>query len=366
MNPDTKEKPFTCSVCSKDFARADLLKRHAQGHLDGEQAAKRQKTSQTPVRTRVARACVPCAESKLKCEGTEPCSRCLQKDIVCEYSQPRSKKTVASTTSHGVEDEIPQPSATTGEMWAASKETDTSQALPPTFAPLQRPPTATSTGAAGMQLGINSDTHNPSGHLSNLVPVQLLTAGQLPDPLSNEAESLTDFNDLALADFLTEVMMPATPMNGMLGLDVSQAFSSRDVLDFNLDTSVDLPGMPGLPNTFPYDPSHHYLPATVTFEGEPGNQCGRQSGYAAPRARGAISVGAQASKDRICMSPLEEVSHFSFSLDNLLLPETLVYAFRSLFCIATYRSFSLPWQHRLPLDSCMLTHLGRALDSDTR
>jgi hypothetical protein len=39
----------------------------------------------------VPHACISCAESKVRCEGTQPCSRCQAKTQVCKYKQSRKR-----------------------------------------------------------------------------------------------------------------------------------------------------------------------------------------------------------------------------------------------------------------------------------
>ncbi|EOA81565.1 uncharacterized protein SETTUDRAFT_181741, partial [Exserohilum turcica Et28A] len=60
---DTKSKPYICPVCSKGFARIDLLKRHVANH-DTEPANKRQKRGISRD-TRVVQACEACSQSHL-------------------------------------------------------------------------------------------------------------------------------------------------------------------------------------------------------------------------------------------------------------------------------------------------------------
>ncbi|CAA9965743.1 C6 transcription factor RegA [Pyrenophora teres f. maculata] len=78
---DTKSKPYICPVCSKGFARIDLLKRHVANHAT-EPANKRQKR-EIARDTRVVQACEACSQSHLRCEDEKPCSRCKKKKIPC-------------------------------------------------------------------------------------------------------------------------------------------------------------------------------------------------------------------------------------------------------------------------------------------
>lgn len=68
----------------------DLLKRHALGHEKEGPANKKQKLVAPPTRHRTAQACLACAKSKLRCDGSEPCSRCAKKNITCLYRAPNN------------------------------------------------------------------------------------------------------------------------------------------------------------------------------------------------------------------------------------------------------------------------------------
>jgi hypothetical protein len=91
---------------------SDLLKRHTSGHKD-EPSSKRQDTSQKSANSRVSKACIPCAEAKLRCEGSNPCIRCLNRGILCEYAQPRSRKSThfSQHSNGGVENSQSVPQA---------------------------------------------------------------------------------------------------------------------------------------------------------------------------------------------------------------------------------------------------------------
>ncbi|KAJ4297139.1 hypothetical protein N0V88_004057 [Collariella sp. IMI 366227] len=67
----TLGKRFTCDICSKAFARADLLKRHRANHLD-EHGTKRRRFSSAPSAGRVGQACQACAKARVKCEEVKP------------------------------------------------------------------------------------------------------------------------------------------------------------------------------------------------------------------------------------------------------------------------------------------------------
>lgn len=58
-------------ICSKGFARADLLKRHRANHQDVN-GPKRRRFNSVPSASRVAQACTSCAKARVKCEEIKP------------------------------------------------------------------------------------------------------------------------------------------------------------------------------------------------------------------------------------------------------------------------------------------------------
>ncbi|KAH7248153.1 hypothetical protein B0J15DRAFT_59093 [Fusarium solani] len=106
-----QQKPFVCPHCNKQFARPDILKRHVGTHLDPKAGFR---TGSGKRRTRAARACTFCAESKLRCEGTDPCQRCRDRGLKCQYTQrPRTRKAPGGPVSEGTRvgmTESPAPS----------------------------------------------------------------------------------------------------------------------------------------------------------------------------------------------------------------------------------------------------------------
>ncbi|KAK4186449.1 C6 transcription factor RegA [Podospora australis] len=84
----TLGKRFTCDacdICSKAFARADLLKRHRTSH-DNDNGTKRRRINSSPSASRVAHACQACAKARVKCEEMKPCTRCKTRGIACEVA----------------------------------------------------------------------------------------------------------------------------------------------------------------------------------------------------------------------------------------------------------------------------------------
>lgn len=69
-------------VCTKAFARADLLKRHSLGHNKDDPQSK----PSIVQHSRVSQACEACAGLHLKCEEEKPCKRCSKKGIQCNYT----------------------------------------------------------------------------------------------------------------------------------------------------------------------------------------------------------------------------------------------------------------------------------------
>ncbi|KAL7917138.1 fungal-specific transcription factor domain-containing protein [Trichoderma austrokoningii] len=89
------QRPFSCAHCRRTFSRKDTLQRHISVH-DGSHRDRQQ--------SRVKRACRECSQSKLRCDGQQPCSRCVSKNQSCSYLHPQS--------SQPADDTPPQPRGT--------------------------------------------------------------------------------------------------------------------------------------------------------------------------------------------------------------------------------------------------------------
>ncbi|RAH42643.1 uncharacterized protein BO95DRAFT_455725 [Aspergillus brunneoviolaceus CBS 621.78] len=89
----TKERPFACSECGQTFGRVDSLTRHL-GTIH--QRGNRPDCDRDEGRRRVARACKPCNQSKLRCDGRLPCHRCQSHKIQCHYEAPQKRRLTGS------------------------------------------------------------------------------------------------------------------------------------------------------------------------------------------------------------------------------------------------------------------------------
>ncbi|KAF2160348.1 hypothetical protein M409DRAFT_29198 [Zasmidium cellare ATCC 36951] len=78
QNIHTGAKPFPCPLCPRAFPRKDTLQRHVLMHGKAGPEALPAK-----IRLRTSRACWPCAKSKMRCDGEEPCSRCQSRGVRC-------------------------------------------------------------------------------------------------------------------------------------------------------------------------------------------------------------------------------------------------------------------------------------------
>lgn len=97
----TLGKRFFCDICTKAFARADLLKRHAANHnTDSEGTKKRKRIGTLPAAGRVTHACRACATARVKCEESKPCSRCRNRNLSCEYGSSEAGSAAAMHLLH--------------------------------------------------------------------------------------------------------------------------------------------------------------------------------------------------------------------------------------------------------------------------
>ncbi|KAI1333412.1 hypothetical protein F5Y16DRAFT_407248 [Xylariaceae sp. FL0255] len=92
----TLGKRFSCQVCGKAFARADLLKRHTANHEnDGDSSKKRRRVDASPDAGRVSHACRGCALARVKCEEIKPCKRCQKRGLTCEFASAEASSAAA-------------------------------------------------------------------------------------------------------------------------------------------------------------------------------------------------------------------------------------------------------------------------------
>ncbi|KIX06759.1 uncharacterized protein Z518_04735 [Rhinocladiella mackenziei CBS 650.93] len=75
----TGAKPFSCVFCSRNFSRKDRLQTH-YNHC--QRRGEREPPNSIP-KGRRPHACVTCISSKIRCDGSNPCSQCKKKKVPC-------------------------------------------------------------------------------------------------------------------------------------------------------------------------------------------------------------------------------------------------------------------------------------------
>lgn len=80
-----KDQGYQCTVCQVAFYRHDLLMRHMKIH-DQNTTADSQRE-----RLRSRTACEPCRKARVKCSGSNPCSRCVRAHAECVFSSNGSR-----------------------------------------------------------------------------------------------------------------------------------------------------------------------------------------------------------------------------------------------------------------------------------
>ncbi|KAK0667582.1 putative transcription factor [Cercophora samala] len=128
----TLGKRFVCDICSKAFARADLLKRHRTNHQDDNSNKRKRLSSAAAGAGRVAHACQACAKARVKCEEMKPCARCKNRGIACEVASSEDAAMHLlhlSANAHTFESQPPDTSPS-----AASQYPHPSSAVEPEFA----------------------------------------------------------------------------------------------------------------------------------------------------------------------------------------------------------------------------------------
>lgn len=90
---DTSERPFTCALCQKSYARRDVFQKHLRVHDPklinfGSQ------------RRNAHRACDTCHKRKVKCRPAgESCLQCNSAGVACTFSQQHNSTTLISLPS---------------------------------------------------------------------------------------------------------------------------------------------------------------------------------------------------------------------------------------------------------------------------
>jgi hypothetical protein len=106
---------------------------------------------------------------------------------------------------------------------------------------------------------------------------------------------LPEFDDSSFADFLKEIMMPASPdtlARGPQGAANTKDYSARDVLAFGFDTSLDLNDVDiGLINSY-----NERLPVMDLNVAEEENDLALERGQATPNLHSGIDLGIEAFK----------------------------------------------------------------------
>lgn len=221
----TREKPFVCNTCGKGFSRTDLLKRHSIGHNDRKDP--KRYPSSTPQMARVSQACTACANSKLKCGNQKPCHRCRQRGIACTFpAQNEKAKKVPQKANIGSKKSDPNTMNLNGpEDEVSGLENDVVN-LP--YREQQ-----------GFSMQHSSDSTSP-GSMPNQSLLSL-TDGSNTIPSSND--SILDFDDSSLAEFLRDVIMPGSPTSlaeaNAAGFLPQNYYCGRDVFNFGMDSSLD-------------------------------------------------------------------------------------------------------------------------------
>lgn len=335
--PERKESRQEQRTRLTDFS--DVLQRHVTNH-DSEGSNKRQKVASTS-RARASRACIACAESKLKCEGGEPCQRCQARGTACRYKSPAKRlSTATARRDDGPINSSQSKTQTSLPSEEASREPSQQPRLqdPPEVS--QQVPQTMSNQADlnDISLSLLNDYQN-NAHLSVAPQAQVLT--NRPDeammdnvPSIEATTSIADYTDTGLADFLRDIMMPDAISGDMLPeMRHDFFFSPKDVLDFGVDTSLAWQGildMPQLPEIAQQDTSYHDSGAAgVRFEDTSRNTAAR-SGYATPVPKNSLTMSAQAFKESLWSFVPATGDHGKSHQFNLTMPmDSLVSSTRS-------------------------------------
>jgi hypothetical protein len=251
------------------------------------------KTPQSSARSRTARACNACAESKLRCGPSRPCDRCKSKGILCEFPQSQPKVSTDSPLEHtrsGDESIYPgnvPHQAIPGEI---GLDDDDMQAA----SSLHQMPTIQFNHMQNARHTVDAFATLPSMTQTNQLPTPTTYDQDSSMPMSStfmQQDTIMPFDDLIMTDFLRDVMTPLQ-RTGMIPAisDVSYPLP-RDLLDFGFDTSFDWPSMMAPPPPIAYD-SYSQLPSSR--DGEPVSHGRSGTNTPAIQQLEAINIGQKA------------------------------------------------------------------------
>ncbi|KAF9483553.1 hypothetical protein BDN70DRAFT_958975 [Pholiota conissans] len=121
LRSHTNERAHRCNTCNAEFTRSDLLTRHKRTCGDSSNANKSRRKS-----------CQACAESKVKCNLQQPCSKCAARGRDCvfindpEASRNRrmAKKVAHSSVSTSPAESVPPESPTSMSSLGPSSPVD--------------------------------------------------------------------------------------------------------------------------------------------------------------------------------------------------------------------------------------------------
>ncbi|KAJ7209576.1 hypothetical protein GGX14DRAFT_520924 [Mycena pura] len=191
----TNERLYRCTTCPAQFTRSDLLARH-------------RKICEDPDRPRL-RSCIPCTESKVKCDRNEPCSRCKTRRTDCQFpssSAPRKKNLRTADVSHSGPTPMPPTAATNVDLSSSSRSGSTiatgmdSDALFP--APENLDPNS---NASFLPLG------SLSGELADLNALTAQYDNLLPASAPVQSHLSSTYKDDIFQPFFSDVFDPNLP-----------------------------------------------------------------------------------------------------------------------------------------------------------
>lgn len=183
LRTHSNERMHECDRCHSQFTRSDLLSRHKRNCGDS-----------SPKQRSRRKSCQACAESKIKCDQQQPCSKCSSRGRECVYpAAPSSSRKSKKSTQDGS---------------SASREGSIAESLSPPPDSSVSSPRHSSTSTPSTEVFDSFDTA-PSQSVGDILPPEFAS---YPPPYPPSVPSSSHSSSIypgSVTEYSTEVEQPS-------------------------------------------------------------------------------------------------------------------------------------------------------------